>query len=77
VWFNLPALPSPQCLVQVAGRQDQSLQTQLDTVIINTDEMRLFLIWRTHLVLRSGPHDVRSIKIWAPGVSAPLRAQQP
>ena len=55
VWFNLPALPSPQCLVQLAGRPDQSLQTQLDTVIINTDEMRLFLIWRAHLVLRTGP----------------------
>jgi hypothetical protein len=61
--FNLPGVPPPQCRVELQGRRDQHLQTQLDTVIINTDENLLFLIWRTNLVLRSGPQDILSIEI--------------
>ena len=44
--FSLPGVPPPQCRVELQGRRDQHLQTQLDTVIINTDENLLFLIWR-------------------------------
>lgn len=62
--FQLPGLPPPRCLVALVGRPDQELQTKLDTVIINTDEKLLILIWRANLVIRNGPHDVRSIKIW-------------
>jgi hypothetical protein len=61
--FNLPGVPPPQCRVELQGGPDQHLQTQLDTVIINTDENLLFLIWRTNLVLRSGPQDIVSIEI--------------
>jgi hypothetical protein len=61
--FNLPGVPPPRCRVELQGRRDQHLQTQLDTVIINTDENLLFLIWRTNLVLRSGSQDILSIEI--------------
>ena len=66
--FNLPGMSPPQCRVQVRGRKDHQLKTRLDTVIINTDENLLFLIWRTNLVLRSGPQDVVSIEVRAEGV---------
>jgi len=70
--FNLPGIPPPQCRVQVRGLKDHQLKTRLDTVIINTDENLLFLIWRTNLVLRSGPQDVVSIEVRAEGVPEPV-----
>jgi hypothetical protein len=72
--FNLPGVSPPQCRVQLVGRRDVQVQTNLDTVIINTDEDLLLLIWRGHLAVRNGPHDVVSIQIQAEGVSAPVAA---
>jgi hypothetical protein len=70
--FNLPALPPPECRVQLSGRRpDARVQTNLDTVIINTDDDLLLLIWRGHLALRNGPHDVASVQIQVEGVSVP------
>ena len=63
--FNLPGMPPPQCRVELRGRKDHQLKTWLDTVIINTDENLLFLIWRTNLALRTGPQDVVSIEVSA------------
>jgi hypothetical protein len=60
--FQLPAVPPPVVRVGLVGHNWQFLSTQLDTVIINTDENLLFLLWRTSLSLRSGPDDVVSIK---------------
>jgi hypothetical protein len=74
VSFNLPGVPPPQCRVELRGRKDHRLETRLDTVIINTDENLLFLIWRTNLVLRSGPQDVVSIEVWADGVPGPAES---
>jgi len=65
VAFNLPGIPAPQCKVQLRGSQSVTLQTQLDTVIINMDERLLFLIWRAYTPVRNGPHDVVSIDIWS------------
>jgi hypothetical protein len=69
--FNLPGLAPPECRVQLTGRRDVLVETKLDTVIINTDEDILLLIWRGHLSVRNGPHDVVSIQIQAEGISAP------
>jgi hypothetical protein len=74
--FNLPGLPPPKCRVQLTGgRPDTYLQTNLDTVIINTDEDLLLLIWRGHLVLRNGPHDVASVQLQVEGVSVPAATE--
>jgi hypothetical protein len=70
--FNLPGVPPPECRIQLLGRRDVRVQTNLDTVIINTDEDLLLLVWRGHLAVRNGPHDVVSIQIQAEGVSAPV-----
>lgn len=67
VTFNLPGVPAPQCKVQLRGGATVTLQTQLDTVIINMDERLLFLIWRSYTPVRNGPHDVVSIDIWSEG----------
>ncbi len=49
------------------------METQLDTVVVSTDEDRVYLTWRGHTTLRSGPHDVKAIKIETPGLEWPKR----
>jgi hypothetical protein len=68
--FNLPGVPPPECRVQLVGNRDARVQTNLDTVIINTDENVVLLIWRGYLAVRNGPHDVVSIQIRADDVPA-------
>lgn len=60
--FSLPGLPPPGLRVALTNGSEQRLATNLDTVIIEPDEMRVLLLWRTHLPLRTGPHDVRAIE---------------
>jgi hypothetical protein len=69
--FNLPAAPPPSCRVELKGGQAVNLETKLDTVIINTDETLLFLVWRAYTQLKSGPHDVVSIEIKSECILAP------
>jgi hypothetical protein len=66
--FNLPGIPAPKCRVVVRGKEDQDLETKLDTLIINTDDNLLLLIWRSNLVLKRGPEDVLGIEIKADGM---------
>ncbi len=63
--FNLPGNPPPMCLIQLRDRKSEELRTNLDTVIINTDENLIFLIWRAGLLLRNGPQDIVSIQVSA------------
>jgi hypothetical protein len=66
--FRLPGAPPPVCTIQLGRRVDATVRTQLDTVVVNTDEDRVYLTWRGYLPLRNGPHDVREIAIEAPGL---------
>jgi hypothetical protein len=76
VSFRLPGVPPPVCRVSLALREDARVETRLDTVVVNTDEDRVYLTWRGHVALRSGPHDVKAIEIATPGVEwAPTPAQ--
>ena len=61
--FQLPGIRPPKICVQLRGGKDVHVESQLDTVIINTDEMLLFLLWRSCISLRSGPHDVVTIDV--------------
>jgi len=47
--------------LKLKTRKILSLQTVLDTVIVNTDDMLLFLHYRCSHVLNNGPHDVSEI----------------
>ena len=66
--FQLPGVFAPKIHVELRGGVHHDLTTNLDTVIINTDENLLFLIWRTHLVVRQGPQDVVAIQVSAESV---------
>jgi hypothetical protein len=72
--FNLPGVAPPRCRVELKGRKDETLETRLDTVIINTDENLVFLVWRAHILLRNGPHDVVSIEVQSESVPASAAA---
>jgi hypothetical protein len=61
--FSLPGVQPPECRVQLKGTKDSRIETKLDTIIINTDERLLLLIWRGCLAIRNGPHDIRSLQI--------------
>jgi hypothetical protein len=59
--FTLPGLPPPIVQVTLSDGQPQTVALALDTTIIEPDERRIMLIWRGHLALRTGPHDVREV----------------
>jgi hypothetical protein len=61
--FQLPGVPAPICHVarRIGGRV--SLQTTLDTVVVNMDERLLILTWRAYTPIRSGAHDVAAVSV--------------
>ncbi len=60
--FKLPGTLPPKLQVGHAGREDASIAMALDTVILDTDAGKLFLLWRGELVVRE-PTAVRSIRL--------------
>ena len=42
---------------------DEVLELRLDTVIIDTDALRLYLLWRGMLVLAREPTEVEALEI--------------
>jgi hypothetical protein len=63
--FTLPHVPPPVMRLVHRLEPDRELVGQLDTVIIEPDDSRLFLLWRAHAPLRNGPHDLKSIIVSA------------
>lgn len=61
--FHLPGLPHPRARVRTRRSEKLDIATRLDTVIIDTDAERVFLLFRGHTLLRDGPPDVRAIEI--------------
>jgi hypothetical protein len=61
--FSLPGVRPPRVVVEQSSGGDVTLDTLLDTVIVDTDEMKLMLLWRAHLVLRRGPEEVRTVEV--------------
>jgi len=61
--FDLPGTPPPLCSLELVGRAHRQVEMKLDTVIVNTEESLLILIWRSYLALRNGPHDVVSAQL--------------
>jgi len=77
VSFKLPGVAPAGVQVEHAGRPDANIVMALDTVILDTDAGKLFLLWRGELVVRE-PTAVRSIRVMAgagtPAKPAPLVA---
>lgn len=61
--LSLPGLPPPDVAVTLRDAEPTPLPMALDTVIIEPDERRLTLLWRGHLALGKGPHDVGAIYV--------------
>lgn len=70
--FDLPGLAPPHVRVILAWGEERRLSTVLDTVIVNTQDDIVILIWRAHTKLASGPLDVREIEIALDGPRSPL-----
>ncbi|WP_426755746.1 DUF2169 family type VI secretion system accessory protein [Myxococcus sp. Y35] len=69
--FSLPGQAPPVVTVALEGREDATPSMHLDTVTLDTDEERVTLLWRGHVSLDEGLHDVRGLKITAEGVPPP------
>lgn len=61
--FELPGMTAPVVDVSLRGNRNQSLETRLDTVIVDADHHRVVLIWRAHLRIKDVPHDIAGIRV--------------
>jgi hypothetical protein len=61
--FRLPSIAPPVCMVALRARNRIPVQTVLDTVVVDADRCCVSLLWRGHLALRGGVHDLVSIEI--------------
>jgi hypothetical protein len=68
--FCLPSVPPPAFRVRQKEIAVADLESKLDTVILNTDENLVYLIWRAHIPLKNGPHDVLSVHVAERGFGA-------
>jgi hypothetical protein len=61
--FHLPAIKSLRCEVRLRGRPPQAVEPRLDTVVLDTDQHHVVLLWRGQQPLPTGPSDVVSIHV--------------
>jgi hypothetical protein len=61
--FRLPGERVPTCRVRLAYGPTLDVPLALDTVIVATDAGRVMMLYRGHLALPKGPHDVRAIRL--------------
>jgi len=61
--FNLPSVAAPVAEVELRNFKRYTVQTLLDTVIIDTDQHLVHLLWRGHLRTPGGPHDLVAMRI--------------
>jgi hypothetical protein len=60
--FKLPGVPPPRVTVHQAAKEDAVLGTRLDTVIIDVDAEKVFLLWRESVEVCE-PTAVRSLRV--------------
>ncbi|NNF16556.1 MAG: DUF2169 domain-containing protein [Gammaproteobacteria bacterium] len=61
--FQLPGFPPPSCLFEHRDARQELIAMNLDTVIVDTDVMRVYMIWRAHTVVRDGAHSIVGVTI--------------
>ena len=61
--FNLPGIAPPEGKIVIKGETAHSINTNLDTVIINTDEDIVLLLWRGNLNIHGKIHDIDSVNV--------------
>jgi hypothetical protein len=65
--FRLPGGASPLVKVVRPGQEDVTIETRLDTVIVDTDARKVFVLWKGEQVLRREPTEVRTMVVSQPG----------
>jgi hypothetical protein len=73
--FRLPGLPPPRVRVSRRGLPDSEVQLHLDTVLVDTDEMRLYLLWRGQLRLRREAAELTALHVTAEGGEGATQAR--
>ena len=63
VGFYLPGVPPPACEVIVRNRPDTPVRTNLDTIIVNTDDRTVTILWRGYTPIPDGPHNVAAVRV--------------
>jgi len=71
--FSLPGVAPPRVAVEHAGREDVTVPTCLDTVVVDAEAEKVLLTWRCNLVVRE-PTAVKTIRV-LPGAGTPPRAE--
>ncbi len=72
--FALPGQAAPVIIAELASGEDAKPELHLDTIILDADAEQVLLLWRGHVVLSEGVHDVRGLRITAEGVFPPKQA---
>lgn len=72
--FSLPGQAAPAVAVELEGGESSMPEMRLDTVILDADAAQVLLLWRGHVMLGEGLHDVRALRVTAEGVSRPKQA---
>lgn len=73
--FKLPGLPPPTVRVKLPSQADQTPQANLDTVIVDLDNLQLMMIWRACMPVPDGPHGVDGIVFSCPEAAKFPRAE--
>jgi hypothetical protein len=61
--FGLPGFAPSEVTVQLRSSRPLPLTSRLDTIVVEPDEGRVQLAWRSHLLLPGGPRTVREVRI--------------
>jgi hypothetical protein len=61
--FSLPGQRPPKATVELAHSEDVEPELHLDTLILDTDASQVMLLWRGHVVLGEGLHEVVTVRL--------------
>lgn len=65
--FRLPGLPSPKLAVLLRSGRQVASELVLDTVVIDTDDEIVTLLYRASIALDQGAHDLVNLRVSLPG----------
>jgi hypothetical protein len=67
--FALAGTFRPTCRVHLGRSTTVMLALELDTIIVNTDDALVLMLWRAAIDLRHGPLDVRALQLTVEGLA--------
>lgn len=69
--FSLPGTPPPHCTLSTRTATGVVLPMTLDTVVVDTDDRQVVLLWRGHTTLPGGPHAIQELRVAPEADAAP------